>query len=288
MPLARRSRRSAAGRTCKSFVELPYRLHAGTPWIPPLKLERYAYLSRQLNPFFKHGDAEFFLARRDGRVVGRISAQIRPRTSTTSTTTAGASSASSSSRTTRRSLDALLDAAARVAARRSGRDRMIGPVRLHHQRGVRRPDRGLRARADDPPALAPAATTRQRVEAAGLVKAMDVFHWNLRPRRSRRRGCCRSCRELAQRSHDKHGITHPQDVVLAPAAQDLKEFAEDLQRRLVQELGLLPYDDARPRRSGDQLPADLRQALVHARRERQGDRGRGDHDPRHQPGATRR
>ncbi len=59
----------------KGFISLPYRLHAGTPWIPPLKLERYAYLNRKLNPFFKHGDAEFFLARRDGRVVGRISAQ---------------------------------------------------------------------------------------------------------------------------------------------------------------------------------------------------------------------
>ena len=34
------------------------------------------YLSRKLNPFFKHGDAELFLARRNGRVVGRISAQV--------------------------------------------------------------------------------------------------------------------------------------------------------------------------------------------------------------------
>src|ERR1700691_557123 len=59
----------------KACVDLPYRLHAGTPWIPPLKLERYAYLSRKLNPFFKHGDGQYFLARRDGRVVGRISAQ---------------------------------------------------------------------------------------------------------------------------------------------------------------------------------------------------------------------
>src|SRR5579875_235109 len=60
----------------REFVDLPFRLHAGTPWIPPLKLERYAYLNRKLNPFFKHGDAELFVAWRDGRVVGRISAQI--------------------------------------------------------------------------------------------------------------------------------------------------------------------------------------------------------------------
>src|SRR6187200_20062 len=58
------------------FVALPFRLHAGTPWIPPLKLERRAFLSRRLNPFFKHGEAELFLARRGERVVGRISAQV--------------------------------------------------------------------------------------------------------------------------------------------------------------------------------------------------------------------
>ena len=60
----------------REFIDLPYRLHRGTRWIPPLKLERYAYLNRTLNPFFKHGEAEYFLARRNGRVVGRITAQI--------------------------------------------------------------------------------------------------------------------------------------------------------------------------------------------------------------------
>src|ERR1700710_1415463 len=60
----------------REFVALPFRLHAGTPWIPPLKLERYQFLSRRLNAFFTHGEAEYFLARRDGRVVGRITAHI--------------------------------------------------------------------------------------------------------------------------------------------------------------------------------------------------------------------
>ena len=57
-------------------MALPYRLHAGTPWIPPLKLERYQFLHRRLNPFFTHGEAAYFLARRGGRVVGRISAHL--------------------------------------------------------------------------------------------------------------------------------------------------------------------------------------------------------------------
>ena len=63
-------------RDLREFVALPYRLHVGTPWIPPLKLERYAFLTRKLNAYFTHGEAQYFIARRDGRVVGRVTAQI--------------------------------------------------------------------------------------------------------------------------------------------------------------------------------------------------------------------
>ena len=59
------------------FIELPFRLHGAHPaWVPPLRLERHQFLSRRLNPFFTHGEARYFLARRDGRVVGRISAHV--------------------------------------------------------------------------------------------------------------------------------------------------------------------------------------------------------------------
>src|SRR5205085_773399 len=34
------------------------------------------FLNRRLNPYFRHGEAEYFLARRSGRVVGRITAQV--------------------------------------------------------------------------------------------------------------------------------------------------------------------------------------------------------------------
>jgi GNAT superfamily N-acetyltransferase len=43
--------------------------------VPPLRLERYLFLMRSQNAFFSHGDAQLFLAWRDGKVVGRISAQ---------------------------------------------------------------------------------------------------------------------------------------------------------------------------------------------------------------------
>jgi len=61
----------------REFVELPFRLHANAEqWIPPLRLERRVFLSPRFNAWFKHGDAQLFLARRDGRVVGRVSAHI--------------------------------------------------------------------------------------------------------------------------------------------------------------------------------------------------------------------
>jgi hypothetical protein len=64
-------------RELAEFVELPFRLHSNDPaWVPPVRLERHAFLSRRFNAFFTHGEARYFLARRDGRVVGRISAHV--------------------------------------------------------------------------------------------------------------------------------------------------------------------------------------------------------------------
>jgi hypothetical protein len=59
------------------FIKLPFRLYRGQPnWVPPLIFERKRHLSRKRNPFFEHAEAEYFLAWRDGRVVGRISAHV--------------------------------------------------------------------------------------------------------------------------------------------------------------------------------------------------------------------
>jgi GNAT superfamily N-acetyltransferase len=62
-------------RDLKRFVDLPYRLHARDPlWVPPLRRDVELLLSRQKNPFFEHAEAEYFLAERDGEVIGRIAA----------------------------------------------------------------------------------------------------------------------------------------------------------------------------------------------------------------------
>ena len=61
----------------KAFIDLPYDVQGSDPnWIPPLKFERRQHLDPQRNPWFQHAEAEFFLAWRDGRPVGRISVQV--------------------------------------------------------------------------------------------------------------------------------------------------------------------------------------------------------------------
>jgi hypothetical protein len=56
------------------FLTLPERLYRGDPhWVPPLLVERRAFLDPRKNPFFEHADVRLFLAVDDaGAVRGRI------------------------------------------------------------------------------------------------------------------------------------------------------------------------------------------------------------------------
>jgi hypothetical protein len=59
----------------KRFVEFYYDLYKNCPqWVPPLFVDAYLPLNRKKHPFFEHSEADFFLAVRDGNVVGRICA----------------------------------------------------------------------------------------------------------------------------------------------------------------------------------------------------------------------
>jgi len=59
----------------KRFVDFYYALYEGCPqWVPPLYIDAYLPLNRKKHPFFEHSEADFFLAVRDGKVVGRICA----------------------------------------------------------------------------------------------------------------------------------------------------------------------------------------------------------------------
>ena len=64
-------------RDLRRFIEVPFAVNRDNPeWVPPLVFERKAFLDRRKNPYFDHAEVELFLAERDGRAVGTISAQI--------------------------------------------------------------------------------------------------------------------------------------------------------------------------------------------------------------------
>ena len=61
----------------KEFVEFPHSIYGNDPhWVPPLHIAVKELLDKAKHPFYANADAEFFLARRDGRAVGRIAAII--------------------------------------------------------------------------------------------------------------------------------------------------------------------------------------------------------------------
>ncbi|MBO9714300.1 N-acetyltransferase [Sphingomonas sp.] len=61
----------------KAYIDLAYRLNAKDPaWVPPLRDEVAGMIDPKKNGWFSHAENQLFLAERDGRVVGRISAHI--------------------------------------------------------------------------------------------------------------------------------------------------------------------------------------------------------------------
>jgi hypothetical protein len=61
----------------KRFVEVQFALNKTDPaWVPPLKMDALELLTPGKNPWFEHGHIDLFIAVRDGKDVGRISAHI--------------------------------------------------------------------------------------------------------------------------------------------------------------------------------------------------------------------
>lgn len=61
----------------KRFVDLAYTLNASDPnWVAPLRTEALELITPGKNPFYEHAEQQLFLAERDGKLVGRISAHI--------------------------------------------------------------------------------------------------------------------------------------------------------------------------------------------------------------------
>lgn len=59
----------------RRFVRLPYKLYKDHPqWVPALFIDAEMQLNPEKHPYYEHSDADFFIAVKDGEVVGRIAA----------------------------------------------------------------------------------------------------------------------------------------------------------------------------------------------------------------------
>ena len=67
------------GHQAAPFIDVLWTVYAGDPnWIPMLRRAQMERVDPGKTPFLRYGEAQLFIAQRDGRDIGRISAQINP------------------------------------------------------------------------------------------------------------------------------------------------------------------------------------------------------------------
>jgi hypothetical protein len=223
-------------RELREFVELPFRLHANAEqWIPPLKLERRMFLNPRFNAFFKHGEAQLFLARRDGRIAGRISAQIDHAFNEFHGNDWGMFGFLETEDDTE-VMRALLDAAGGWLEER-GRDRMVGPMdfQMNDEAGLL-----IAGYEREPMVKQPwhPPYYRELCEGAGLEKAMDLLMWELQV--EDHEDVLPVIWELAEKLEPEHGITI-RKMRRWRLRRDLDAFAEVYNDAWRDSWGFVPY-----------------------------------------------
>jgi hypothetical protein len=193
------------------------------------------FLNPKRNAFFTHGDARLFLAYRDGRVVGRISAQY--------------DDAFNAFHDNRWGMFGFLEleddpeilppllAAAEGWLREQGRDRMVGPMdfTMNDESGVmvegfeREP---MIKQPWHPPYYA------ARCEEAGLAKAIDLLMWELDI--SDRKKILPVIFKLAQEVEPRHQI-RVRKMSRRSLRRDMDRFAEVYNSAWAENWGFVPY-----------------------------------------------
>jgi GNAT superfamily N-acetyltransferase len=220
----------------KRFIDLPFRLHANHPlWVPPLKIERRLFLNRRLNAFFSHGEAAYFLARRDGRVAGRVSAQVNHAFNHYHHSRWGWFGFLELEEDPEVA-GALLLAAQQWLSRR-GCDRMVGPAdfSMNDECGVLIEGFELRPMIRQP--WHPPYYQRL-MEDAGMAKAMDLLMWNLEV--SDRGRVLPVIGELAEKVESEHGI-RVRPMRRRQLRKDMDAFAEVYNSAWSENWDFVPY-----------------------------------------------
>lgn len=170
-------REALTDRERDEFIRFQLDHYANDPlFVAPIVAERREFIDPRSNPFFEQAQAAFFLARRGGRVVGRIAAVVDNRYNRFHGTSDGMVGLFESQNDA--GLAAALFESAMVWLRSRGMQRVIGPVNLafHHDCGV------LIEGFDREPCMMMPWNPRyygRLFEASGFAKCRDLFSYEL-------------------------------------------------------------------------------------------------------------
>ena len=232
----------------REFIMLPFRLYEGAEqWVPPLISERKRHLDRRRNPFFQHADAEYLLARRGDRVVGRISAQIDARFNEFHDNDWG-QFGFFECEDDPEAARALLDAAFGWLRERR-RDRAIGPLDFstNHECGL------LVEGHELPPQILENwhhPYYAGLLEGCGLEKEMDLWKWSLHV--SGRDKVLPIVFELADKLEPEHGITI-RGMRKRDLHAEVERFMEIYNAAWEKNWGFVPLTDAEIRHYAKEL-----------------------------------
>ncbi|MBA3305930.1 MAG: hypothetical protein H0U25_08400 [Thermoleophilaceae bacterium] len=232
----------------RAFIDLPFGLHAGSAqWVPPLKVERRLFLNKRFNAYFKHSDAQLFLARREGRVVGRVSAQIDHAFNRYQGNDWGQFGFLEAEED-QEVFEALLEAAS-AWLRERRRDRMVGPMdfSMNEESGVliegfeREP---FIKQPWHPPYY------QRMCEGAGLTKAVDLWMWELHI--TDRSKIVPALVEMAERLEPDHGI-RIRKMSRRRLGREVELFGETYNESWKDNWGFVPYSEEDLKHYGQEL-----------------------------------
>ncbi|HEY4758509.1 MAG TPA: hypothetical protein VIH43_08115 [Chthoniobacterales bacterium] len=158
-----------------AFIRFPWRIYNNDrAWVPPLIIERKAFLNRKRHPFYRHGDAALFLARQKKDIVGRIMASDDPNYNSLHHSNVGCFGLFEC--IDDRKVAAALFAAAEDWLRRKGRHEIMGPIdySTNYVCGL------LIAGFQFPPTILTAHNPpyyAELIEGCGFEKRIDFYAW---------------------------------------------------------------------------------------------------------------
>lgn len=159
----------------KTFIRVPWSVYAeDEKWVPWLYFERLDFFNKKKNAFFEHAEADYFIARRDGRAVGTIAAILNHRYNEFQQSNVAHFGAFEVLDDEEAAL-ALLEAATKWARAR-GVEKLVGPMTFSTNDETGTLIEGF----DSPPVVMMTYNPPYYpdfIEAAGFHKAMDLYAW---------------------------------------------------------------------------------------------------------------